>query len=203
MTTIEDAKKYVGGHFEDAGFRQFTFMVKEGLRPDSKLLEVGCGCLRAGLYFIGYLNPGNYVGIEHHQWLIDEARKDENINPVDKRGQRMFDVQLPFFIVNDNFDLTGLNTQFDFMLAKSLFTHLTKDKIKQCYDNLRPHLKDSGVFYTSIFNGDSSKNLKKSDDTRKFSYSLEEIKELADSWQIESIGHQGCFYQTMLKCVKI
>ncbi|KAL9660191.1 hypothetical protein QQ045_025003 [Rhodiola kirilowii] len=30
------------------------------LKPDSRVLEIGCGTLRVGLHFIRYLNPGNF-----------------------------------------------------------------------------------------------------------------------------------------------
>ena len=102
-------------------------------------------------------------------------------------------------IINDKFDFSGLEDKIDFAIAKSLFTHLTKDKIKQCLDNLKKVFREDSVFYTSIFIGDSKNNLKESHDNKKFQYSIDEIKELAEGWCVESLGKRGCWKQSMFK----
>jgi hypothetical protein len=109
----------------------------------------------------------------------------------------------PVFIVNDNFGFSSITGKIDYAIAKSVFTHLTLNRIRQCLENLRPVLADDGIFYASIFLGDSSNNLEKDDDTRKFQYSLEEIKSVSDGWNVESLGIKGTFYQTMLKFKKV
>ena len=35
-----------------------------GMSPDSKLLDIGCGWLRSGVWFIDYLEPNCFFGIE-------------------------------------------------------------------------------------------------------------------------------------------
>jgi len=59
-----DPESAVGGFnelagYENAGAMQLEFLRKEGLQPDDQLLEIGCGVLRAGQYFIEYLEPDN------------------------------------------------------------------------------------------------------------------------------------------------
>ena len=44
--------------FESAGRLQLATLVREGLYPYSRLLDVGCGCLRAGYWLIRLLDPG-------------------------------------------------------------------------------------------------------------------------------------------------
>lgn len=46
------------------GQLQFDYLVGHGLQPGDRMLEIGCGNLRAGRLFIDYLNPGNYYGID-------------------------------------------------------------------------------------------------------------------------------------------
>jgi hypothetical protein len=41
--------------FESAGRLQISTLIREGLNPDSKLLDVGCGCLRAGYWLVRFL----------------------------------------------------------------------------------------------------------------------------------------------------
>ena len=43
---------------------QFDYLVRHGLRPEHRMLEIGCGNLRAGRLFIGYLDTGNYYGLD-------------------------------------------------------------------------------------------------------------------------------------------
>lgn len=192
MATKEYARKYVGGHFEESGKKQFNLLIEEGLKSYHKLLEIGCGNCRAAKFFIKYLDNKKYYGLDHHNWLIEAGKKEV--------GDNLLNIKSPYFIINDDFNFKDFdNIKFDYALAKSVFTHLTKDKIKQCLDNLRLVLKKNGAFYTSIFEGDSSGNLKESHDNKRFNYSIEEIKELALGWNIESLGNRGCRRQTMLR----
>ena len=36
----------------------------------SHVLEVGCGCLSAGVPVMRYLQRGHYVGIDPNRWLL-------------------------------------------------------------------------------------------------------------------------------------
>lgn len=38
----------VGGMWDQIGKLQFEFMVKHGLKPEHKFLDIGCGSLRGG-----------------------------------------------------------------------------------------------------------------------------------------------------------
>lgn len=68
-------REYVGGLWHAIGARQFRFMVDEGLEPHHVLLDVACGSLRAGVRFIPYLQPGNYLGIEIRRELIEAGSR--------------------------------------------------------------------------------------------------------------------------------
>ncbi len=46
------------------GQMQFDYLVGHGLKPTDRMLEIGCGDLRAGRLFIDYLDAGNYYGID-------------------------------------------------------------------------------------------------------------------------------------------
>ena len=58
---------FLGGptkFIEIVGRLQLIILLKEGLYPDSKVLDIGCGCLRGGYWLIHFLNPNCYFGIE-------------------------------------------------------------------------------------------------------------------------------------------
>jgi hypothetical protein len=70
---------YVGppGQYDFMGATQFALLFALGLREHHKVLDFGCGSLRAGRLLIPYLNPGCYFGIEPNRWLVDEAIKNQ------------------------------------------------------------------------------------------------------------------------------
>ena len=70
-------RRLIGDLWEEMGQKQLDFLIGEGLRPEHKLLDVGCGALRGGLHFIRYLDVGNYVGIDINQSLLDAGYEIE------------------------------------------------------------------------------------------------------------------------------
>jgi len=186
--TIENAKRYVGGHWNEIGQKVFKLLKEEGLKPEHILLDIGMGSGRCAVKLMPYLDKYNYYGIEKHDWLIDAFYAEE----PDLRKT------FPTIFHNDSFNFNYIDKKIDFAIAKSVFTHLTKPKIKQCLDNLKEVIAKDGKFYASIFIGDSSKNPKEDHDNKRFNYSIEEIQELAEGWNIKNLGNRGCKRQTML-----
>ena len=184
-------RTYVGGNWDYTGKKQFDFMIEEGLKPHHTFLDIGCGCFRGGRFFIDYLDKGNYFGVEKHSWLVVAGKKEIG-NLVEEKNPRIE--------INDSFSFYP-GVTMNYALAKSVFTHLMKDRIKQCLTNLWPII--DGPFYASISIGDSKNNPKEDHDNKRFVYSIDEIKELAgDCWSVESLGNRGCHKQVMLKLCK-
>src|SRR5271165_3310432 len=72
------AKSYVGTT-KVSGQLQFELLKREGCRPNSKVLDIGCGCLHAGIPLIQYLEKGNYVGVDPNEWLRLTAMKSRRV----------------------------------------------------------------------------------------------------------------------------
>ena len=72
-------RRFVGPNWrwDVVAANQFNLLTFAGLRKEHKLLDFGCGSLRAGRLFIPYLEPNCYYGIEPNKWLIDEAIEKE------------------------------------------------------------------------------------------------------------------------------
>jgi 2-polyprenyl-3-methyl-5-hydroxy-6-metoxy-1,4-benzoquinol methylase len=107
----------VGGMWEEIWKLQFDFLVNQGLKPEMKLLDVGCGSLRGGVHFIQYLNTGNYYGIDINQNLIKagyEKELDHQLQAKCPQGN---------LLVNGEFKASLLKVQFEFAIAQSVFTH--------------------------------------------------------------------------------
>ena len=138
---------FVGGlvrDFEKAGRLQLIMLLREGLYPDSKVLDVGCGCLRGGYWLIHFLDPGCYCGIEPNTESLDAGIK-EILEPG------LLDAKRPRFDRNVHFDASVFGEKFDFFLARSIWTHASKDHIRKMLDSFVRDSTDTAVFLTSYY----------------------------------------------------
>ncbi|MGI9049217.1 MAG: class I SAM-dependent methyltransferase [Rubrobacteraceae bacterium] len=99
---------------------QVSLLLAAGLRETHRLVEVGCGSLRAGRMFIPYLLPGHYFGIEPNRWVLEEGIKHE-------LGEDLLKIKRPSFRFVDDFSADGFGVEFDFALAQSIFSHTYPD----------------------------------------------------------------------------
>ena len=136
-------RQQVGGHWEKIGKLQFDLLVKEGLRPDHFLLDVGCGSLRGGIFFIKYLEKGHYFGIDKNSELLKGGKIELDENDLLKKN--------PVLKLMENFEFDILEQNFQYAIAQSVFTHLSEDKIKQCLSNIQRVLTEDGRFYATFF----------------------------------------------------
>jgi ubiquinone/menaquinone biosynthesis C-methylase UbiE len=152
----------VGGLWNEIGKLQFDFMVKEGLKPHHKLLDIGCGCLRGGVWFIKYLDGYGYYGMDKNADLLEAGRREAKKAGIEGgyilTCSGNFSFGLPF------------GTRFDFAIAQSLFTHLNLNEILLCLVELEKALKPEGRCYASFFTcakGDYSKTVQHFTDDNK------------------------------------
>lgn len=178
-------KGFVGSLWDELGQLQFDFLRRQGLAPVHVLLDIGCGSLRGGRFFIEYLDEGNYLGVELHKELV-ESGIDKELDTTVYRTKK------PSFVSNRDFDFREFAKKPDFGLAQSVFTHLTSDDIGKCLSNLYEFVETGFVLYFTFNRGESeSRNPGSSHENRVFVYRLETIKELSTSigWKFNYIGH--------------
>src|SRR5438093_1126968 len=77
----------------------FEALVREGLLPSSRLLDVGCGTLRLGYWLMHFLEPGHYYGLEPQVDML-EAGRTEIIEP------HVLERAKPHFAHNFDFDFS-------------------------------------------------------------------------------------------------
>lgn len=128
--------------FDEGGRRQFIALLAEGVAPESRVLEIGSGCLRTAYWLIRLLEPENYCGIEPHRarvkWALDA----------------LFDAALlkekaPRFDYNDQFDTSVFGGLFDYFIAGSIWTHCSKASIQTMLDGFVANAANDGVFLVS------------------------------------------------------
>jgi hypothetical protein len=128
--------------FEEAGRNQLIGLLGAGLRPESKVLDLGCGCLRAGYWLIHFLNADCYCGIEPARQRVEHGLA-HLFTPEELSAKR------PRFDYNADFDASRFGVLFDFLLAGSLWTHASKGQIAGSLDCFLRHSSATGVFLAS------------------------------------------------------
>lgn len=183
----------VGGLWEELGRLQLDFMKAQGLQPNNNLLDIGCGCLRGGIKFINYLDPGKYYGLDINKSLIDAGNYEiDQANLNNKKAH---------LLVNDAFDFELFNTKFEFMISISLFTHLPLNIIIRCLVEAEKSLATNGKYFATIFLAPKNCHLKPlkhspgnittNYDQDPFHYSFEELSMIAklSGLKVKLIGH--------------
>jgi SAM-dependent methyltransferase len=138
-------KMFLGGprgDFERVGRLCLEVLLKEGLSPSSRVLDVGCGALRAGYWLMRFLDTGCYFGIEPNRDML-KVGLEEIVQPnvVARAGAH--------FAHNDDFDFSVFGEQFDFVLARSIWTHTSKAQIQAMLSSFAATAAPGGAFLAS------------------------------------------------------
>jgi len=141
----EHYRAYVGppGEYDVMGATQFRLLTALGLRETHKLLDFGCGSLRAGRLLIPYLLPGNYFGLEPNKWLIEDGIERE-------LGRDILRVKRPTFRHDEDFKASHFGVKFDFMVAQSIFSHTGKDLATAALTDFRACLNADGLLLATF-----------------------------------------------------
>lgn len=142
-------RKAIGGLWDEIGPLELKVLCQQGLQPQHNLLDIGCGALRGGVNIIPYLESGHYIGIEKEKSLIDAALGVEvPKNDLQDKNPKIYHVE------NLNIDCISEPKSFDYMLAWSVWTHMTPDLIELCVKNIAPRLSEDGKFLATFCDGD-------------------------------------------------
>jgi len=135
--------------FDQGGRRQLIALLNEGLNPESKVLDIGCGCLRTAYWLIHFLDPGCYYGIEPARQRVEYGLQYLFTSEEVRLKQPQFDF-------NPHFDSSVFGIQFDFFLAGSIWTHASKSQIEVTLDAFLRNSTPAGIFLTSYLPAQSS-----------------------------------------------
>ncbi|KAG2244150.1 hypothetical protein Bca52824_094008 [Brassica carinata] len=117
----------------------FEFLAEASrLKPNARVLEIGCGTLRVGLHFIRYLNPGNFHCLEKDELSLMAALRYElpsqgllHKRPLIVRGDDM------------EFSKFGSGVAYDLIYASAVFLHMPDELVwtgvERLVDKLKPH----------------------------------------------------------------
>jgi SAM-dependent methyltransferase len=139
---------YVGppDQYDFMGGTQFALLFLLGLREYHKVLDFGCGSLRAGRLLIPYLNPGNYYGIEPNAWLIEDG--------LARQLGGMERLKTPHFSHSDSFEADVFGETFDFIVAQSIFSHSGPALTEKALHSFARCLRPEGICAATFIEGD-------------------------------------------------
>ncbi|WP_070197774.1 class I SAM-dependent DNA methyltransferase [Streptomyces oceani] len=121
------------------GKMQFDYLTGHGLSPDDRMLEIGCGNLRAGHRFIDYLESGHYHGVDISPDILLAAQQ----TLADQGLQH----KLPYLTIVGDLRLTHLpDDAFDVVHAHSVFSHSPLTVIDECFRHVGRVLAPGGFF---------------------------------------------------------
>jgi SAM-dependent methyltransferase len=141
--TARSREAAVGSHTRESwlkiGQMQFDYLVGHGLKPGDRMLEIGCGNLRAGRLFIDYLDPGNYYGVDISPDILLAAQ-----DTVSEFGLQ---ARLPYLALIRDLKLSFLPDRwFTVVHAHSVFSHSPLDVIEECLAHVGRVMAPDGFF---------------------------------------------------------
>jgi SAM-dependent methyltransferase len=121
------------------GQMQFDYLVRHGLKPADRVLEIGCGNLRAGRLLIDYLDTGNYYGTDISAEILASALKVlSEAGLQDKLPRLTLTQDLTFDFLPAGY--------FTVVHANSVFTHCPAEMIDEALANVGRIMAPSGFF---------------------------------------------------------
>jgi SAM-dependent methyltransferase len=141
--TSRDADAAVGSKSRESWLRigqlQFDYLIGHGLKPADRMLEIGCGNLRAGWRFIEYLEPGCYYGIDISPDILLAAKRT-----LTDRGLQD---KLPYLTLVEDLRFDFLPSDFFSVVhAHSVFSHSPLKTVEQCFAHVGRILAPGGFF---------------------------------------------------------
>jgi SAM-dependent methyltransferase len=152
-------RRYVGplGSFELSGAEFMGYLRSlASLRPDERVLDIGCGCGQMALHLKNYLDErGSYVGVDIHRPSIAWCQrkiacryKNFQFAHIDVRNlaynpdaaQRAEAYVFPF-----------ADRSFDLILLKSVFTHMRPPEVSNYLSEVARLLKTDGRCLATFF----------------------------------------------------
>jgi SAM-dependent methyltransferase len=137
---------FLGGpreKFVTAGRGQLEILLSRGLLPDHRVLDVGCGALRGGWWLINFLRPERYFGIEPSQEMLGAGIEV-------MLGDELMADKKPRFSGNSNFDFSVFDERFEFIIARSVWTHASLAQIGTMLDSFLTCSAPNAEFIASI-----------------------------------------------------
>jgi SAM-dependent methyltransferase len=157
------------------------------LTPDSKVLEIGCGCGTNAFGLAEVLKDGNYTGMDIERVSLASARANSRL----KRKGFQFDF---LDIRNGGYNPEGkflaseyvfpyTDESFDIVFFASVFTHMLTDEVLNYTKQIARVLKPGGRSFLTAYLLDREMKIQFPFTSQEHSYMNKEIPEVAVAYR--------------------
>lgn len=138
------------GDYRQRGKELVALLTRNGLEPDHRVLDIGCGIGRVAFALKDVLSPnGSYDGFDIDaravRWCV------ENITP---RNPRFRFTHVDAKAIEYRFPANDAG--FDFAFATSVFTHLSMDESRHYFHEAHRVLRPGGILVATVFMWDGT-----------------------------------------------
>ena len=122
--------------FKGVGRDTLGSAIRHGLMPEHRVLDIGAGSLRVAWWLFQYIEPSNYHAIEPVRERIDRAAQILGVAD---------EIHIYY---NTDFEFPSVT--FDFVIARSIWTHASKPMIAKMLAEFDENAAPEGRFLTSV-----------------------------------------------------
>jgi SAM-dependent methyltransferase len=134
---LEERHHHIYGRPWILGRHHFEHLIDRGLKPTDRVLDLGCGAGRLGIWLIGYLEPGRYCGIDAHlRSLVAFGSYEVVLHGLTAK--------MPRLILSQEFEVDGFREQFDVVLDCSVTKILRPEQARLAWSRVRGVIAQDG-----------------------------------------------------------
>lgn len=111
------------------------------VKPDTLILDIGCGVARWGDYFADYLQSGKYVGVDFSESILDIAKKQY------EGDDRYLFARESFQNLYNIFDDESIPKKYDIILINGVLTYINDREIDGCLKYIYKIINNGGIIY--------------------------------------------------------
>jgi SAM-dependent methyltransferase len=141
------------GRAWSAGRFRFEFLLAHGLAPRDRVLDLGCGAGRLGIWLIAFLEPGRYFGVDRHlRSLVAFSAYEIRLHGLAAKRPRL--------LLDGDFRVDCLGERFDVVLDVSVTRFLPVESFRQAYARLRAVLAPGARVFVAGLTADRLEQLR-------------------------------------------
>lgn len=175
-----------------------------GLKPEHKVLEMGCGLGRKACVVSTFLSrSGSYYGLDIVPFAIDYCTK--NISSRFPNFHFMLaDVYNQMYNPQGKFNASNFvfpydDNTFDYVILQSVFTHMIREDVVHYVKEISRVLKPGGISFISYFllNDNSRKRISENKSWAKFSVHYDDYSVVSESRPEKAIAYDENFIKNL------
>lgn len=121
----------------------FDYVVAQGVKPTSRLLDIGCGAMRFGTHAIRYLDAGRYFGVDPHLKSLEAAVTYElPLHGLEEKQPRL--------LWDDRYSFAHFGTEFDFAVDFATSIHVPEADLNTLFRNAAATLAPGGRLLVAL-----------------------------------------------------